>query len=752
MGRFEEATRLHERALEIRQKYFGGRHPDVASSLNNLARIKLDTRKFAEAIELYRRILALRMDALGQAHPHTAQSLNNLGMALLATGTYVEAQPLLEQALAVRRRLYPHGHPDLSETLVNLAVCTFASVGAQTALDMLAEAARDDERMLAQVFSFTSEAQRLEYVQRMRKFFDAFLSLTAGFFSSSQTAVQTTCDLVLRRKATTAEAMAIQNDVVLRGRYPGLAPKLSQLTALRSQIAAKLLSAVEENETEEDRLLAEWRQQADGLESELARGIPEMSLSTRLRVADTAAVAASLSSGTTLIDFVRFHSFDFRAVPAKGESQWRPPRYAAFVLSNETAGAVRLIDLGEAQAIDRLIARFRTAASAEASRPLTASEAPKGEDRQLVASADMPSREEWDIEAGKDLRRAVFDPLTSALAGRKQLILAPDGNLCRVPFEALPADDGSYVIDGYQISYVGAGRDVLRFGGRRAAEGSAPMVIADPDFVLIADAAPAGKQSDGIAASRQSRDALRGTTVFRRLAGTRREGERIGAMLGVQPIMDRKALEAAIKSCRSPGILHLATHGFFLTDQSDLPGGHPGSGVATDASGDRLTRLTRLENPLLRSGLALAGVNAWLRNKPTLTDAEDGLLTAMDVTGLDLLNTDLAVLSACDTGLGQVRVGEGVFGLRRAFVLAGVRTLIASLWKVPDDQTQELMVDFYGHVMNGSPVGEALRLAQQNLKKKYPEAKYWGAFICQGDPGPLSWHATSAGQARSHDG
>jgi len=117
-----------------------------------------------------------------------------------------------------------------------------------------------------------------------------------------------------------------------------------------------------------------------------------------------------------------------------------------------------------------------------------------------------------------------------------------------------------------------------------------------------------------------------------------------------------------------------------------------------------------------------------------------GLLTAVDVTALDLRNTELAVLSACDTGLGQMRVAEGVFGLRRAFVIAGVRTLVASLWKVPDDQTQELMVAFYGHVMDGLPVAQALRDAQRALKERHPEIRAWGAFICQGDPGPVSEH------------
>jgi CHAT domain-containing protein len=145
-----------------------------------------------------------------------------------------------------------------------------------------------------------------------------------------------------------------------------------------------------------------------------------------------------------------------------------------------------------------------------------------------------------------------------------------------------------------------------------------------------------------------------------------------------------------------------------------------------------------MKNPMLRSGLALAGANTWLNAGNLPEEAEDGLLTAEDVTGLDLLATELVVLSACETGLGHVHVGEGVFGLRRAFVLAGAKTLVMSLWRVPDEPTRELMEAFYTRLLAGQGRAEALREAQLAMKAKYPDPFYWGAFICQGDPGPLS--------------
>jgi CHAT domain-containing protein len=179
--------------------------------------------------------------------------------------------------------------------------------------------------------------------------------------------------------------------------------------------------------------------------------------------------------------------------------------------------------------------------------------------------------------------------------------------------------------------------------------------------------------------------------------------------------------------------MHLATHGFFLqrlrkssnNKQEDTISGKHRRLLAFDPL---------LKNPLLHSGLALAGANSWIKHKPLPSLAEDGLLTAEDVLHLDLTYTLLVVLSACETGLGAIVHGEGVFGFRRAFMLGGAQTLIMSLWQVPDEQTKHLMIDFYNMLNNGTPVSQALRNAQLKIKEGYGDPFYWGAFICQGNP------------------
>ncbi len=332
------------------------------------------------------------------------------------------------------------------------------------------------------------------------------------------------------------------------------------------------------------------------------------------------------------------------------------------------------------------------------------------------------------------------------MSGCNRLLLAPDGDLTRLPFEVLPDAEGRLLLEQYAISYLSCGRDMLRFGAARSGQPTEPLVVADPLFDLTADADVSA--SEVPIRSRCSRDLKRSDYHFPRLPGTHEEGERVAELLGVQPWLESAALEARLKERRSPRVLHLATHGFFLTDQERDPNKESRTLEMIGAEAGSIGRLSGPlpENPLLRSGLALTGAQTWLDGKSLPPDAEDGLLTAEDVTGLDLLDTELVVLSACETGLGEVRTGEGVFGLRRAFIVAGARTLVMSLWKVPDEQTRELMIDFYRRVLSGQGVADALRQAQLAMRQKHSDPYFWGAFHLSGQPRPACplWPGSAA--------
>jgi CHAT domain-containing protein len=569
-------------------------------------------------------------------------------------------------------------------------------------------------------------------------------------------AIRSAIDLVLQRKALASEALSTQRDVLLGGKYPALGPRLRQLATLRMQIARKTLAGPGPEGLESHlRELAEWNAVKEGLEADLARQIPEMNFERTMRAVDRFAIARGLPEETVLIEFVLVLVCDLEAKPRGDGERWKPPVYVALIIPAGGPDDVRMIDLGEADRIDHLIADFRA-------RIIGTARADDG--RDMTRRRDQTGSFAQG-DPGSALREAVFDPLIPYLGGRTRLLVAPDGDLTRLPFEVLPTADGGRLIDDYQMSYLSCGRDVLRFGAKVTGEASQPLVLADPDFDLQDTAIPTPARSRfafwsrllgrflGVRAEpesdialpapvpvRRSRDLERDRTTYRfdRLPGTYSEGQAIAALLGVRAWLGPAALEGVLKTaCRSPRILHLATHGFFLPDQPQASM-TSGSGVLDDPS-ERPGRLAGglPENPMLRSGLALAGANKWLRSGDLPEAAEDGLLTAEDVRGLDLWATELVVLSACETGLGEIHVGERVFGLRRAFVLAGARTLVMSLWKVPDDQTRELMADYYRRLLAGEGRAEALRQAQLALKAKHPKPFFWGAFICQGDPSPL---------------
>jgi CHAT domain-containing protein len=421
----------------------------------------------------------------------------------------------------------------------------------------------------------------------------------------------------------------------------------------------------------------------------------------------------------------------------------------AFVLPAGAPDKVRMVDLGEAEPIDLMIATYRNHLI-EAARP---GRSPGASTR---AGADL----------GSALRAVLFDPVANVLdAACNHWLLAPDDALSQLPFEVLPRDTGGYLTDTVQITCLSAGRDVLRFDTATQVVPTAALVVADPDFDLAGVGSALASPSPR--SSRHSRDLKRGGLQFvDRLSGTAVEGARIAALLGVTPWLAETVLETPLKAAHSPCILHLATHGGFLPDQP--------FDANDQAHGPELGR----ENPMLRSFLVLAGFNTWFQGGDVPAEAEDGMLTAEDVSGMNLMATELVVLSACETGRGAIQTGEGVMGLRRAFVLAGAQTLVMSLWSVSDMATAVLMERFYTNLIQGQGRSAALRHAQDALRRmtvaelrkdwlspemierlaagdparkqaleemaSRPDADcpfnlpfFWGAFICQGVPTPL---------------
>jgi CHAT domain-containing protein/tetratricopeptide (TPR) repeat protein len=760
IGNYSSAESLHLQAKEIYRKAMGEEHPDYANNLNNLATLYLTIGNYSSAESLYIQAIEINRKALGEEHRLYANSLRNLAELYRTIGNHSSAEKLFLQAKEIRLKARDEEHPDYAESLNGIGKLYAATNRANESLEYLRQETKIHDHLITQIFTFASDHQRMDYLKMIQPSFDTYISLIYQHFSSSPEEIQSTLDLILRRKAIAAEALATQRDAVLGGKYPELKENLKELTTHRMQIALKELKGPgPEGKEYHNQLIKDWTEKKEKLESELVRQIPEMNLEERLRAADRKAVAKALPMDSVLVEFVKFKEYDFKAIPANGDKQWKSARYLAFVMPSGKPDEVTMIDLGESESIDRMIHAFRSSITGDYDS--SARSGSKADEAKTVANSD-----------GVVLREAVFDSLSDAIGSCKHLFISPDGDLSRIPFEVLPSNDGRYLIDNYRISYLSVGRDVLRFAEKSSGSASGALIAADPDFNIGSlEQSKTEEKQEGILLTRgvrKSRDMDKTTLQFDRLPGTRIESEKVAGFLNAEPLVDDKVLETRLKSIHSPFIVHLATHGFFLEDQKTDPGMEKGP---------------RYENPLLRSGLALAGANTFIKGGTLPEDAEDGILTAEDVSGLDLTNTELTVLSACETGLGEIRTGEGVFGLRRAFMLAGTKTLVMSLWKIPDLATSVLMERFYDNVLNkGMERDKSLRDAQLytrditmgELKQKWltdaiidqlsvgnPSVKkeliefakqsddatpfkdliYWGAFICQGEISPIKAQA-----------
>jgi CHAT domain-containing protein len=277
--------------------------------------------------------------------------------------------------------------------------------------------------------------------------------------------------------------------------------------------------------------------------------------------------------------------------------------------------------------------------------------------------------------------------------------VSPDGELNNVPFAALRAPDGRYLVETHTVSYAASGRDLLR------GDSAAPSGV---DLLLLANPAYDDPPPEQVGRSGGFTGSLPRLPDFLPLSETAKEAKAVRQLVkGKQRVLEgQAATESAVRTTKSPKVLHLATHGFFLEGQ-ELPVPAPLSdftGIADAGAGGP----GGLIISMVRSGLALAGAN----QAGAVSEGDDGVLTALEVSGLNLYGTDLVVLSACETGVGEVRTGEGVFGLRRAFVLAGAKNLVMSQWLVSDDHTAAQMEQFYKAVGRGVSPAEALREAQ----------------------------------------
>ncbi|MEE3719016.1 tetratricopeptide repeat protein [Tumidithrix elongata RA019] len=690
-GNYPAAEPLYKRSLAIYEKALGADHPNFASGLNNLGLLYYLQGNYPAAESLYKRSLAIREKALGVDHPDVASSLHNLAGLYDSQGNYSAAEPLYKLSLAIYEKALGVDHPDIANSFNGLTVLYHAQGNIAQAITSRQKGLEVEEHNLKLNLASGSETQKQAYMQTVLAQTGYTVSLHVQAAPTNPAAIRLAFTAILQRKGRLLDVLSTNLQTLRQRLTPDIQPQFDQWLALKSQLAN---FALKNTPIDKYRPL---QQQAEELESTLNRRSTELQAITETVTLE--AVQKQIPSDSVLIEFFRYSPFDPKAAR---KNSWGKPRYVAYILHSQ--GEPKWVDLGEADALEKSIQTFRQAIGRNPNNP------DRDSDPQLtIAQVKQTARE---------LDQKLMQPIRPLLGNAKQLLISPDSQLNLIPFAALVDEQNRFLLETYDITYLSSGRDLLHLK-RTGITLQQPVLFSDPDY---------GKPSDKLIASIgrnpcetkiASRDSdpsvALASKIFCSLPNVAAETSAIQTLLPqAQLLSQAQATKTAAKKLRSPSILHFATHGFFLADP---PNANPDAPIR--------------QNPLSLSALVLANFN---QRQACGDDPNcNGLLTAQDVTTIDLRGTKLVFLSACETGLGKVTSGEGVYGLRRAFTLAGVESQVMSLWSVDDKTTRELVESYYKNLKASQGRSQSLKTIQLDLLKKYQYPYYWAAFIPSGN-------------------
>ncbi len=689
-GDYQRAEQFLLRAQAIYEKTLGPEHTSHVVSLHNLGRIARERKDYAKAEDYYRKAISIVEKAFGPENPRLAFILNNIANIYRARGEYAKSLEAHLRVLRISEQTRGPYHPLTLLSLGNIAKTYAAQGNIAEAIRFQSRVDTVIERNIELNLAIGSERQKMFYLSSTAERTDRTISLNCDLAPNDEAASALAALVLLQRKGRALDAMS-ESFASLRQRSRTEEQSLiEQYNLVTSELARLVLNGPQRLSFEEhQKKIGDLEERKERLESEISRRSAEFRAGSQ--PVTLSAVQAAIPADAALIELAVYRPFDPKA--ESNSEAYGEPRYIAYVLRQK--GAVRWSDLGDAKEIDESISSLREALGDPLRRDV----------RERARATD----------------ERVMQPVRALVGDATRLLISPDGALNLIPFEALVDEQRRYLIERYSFTYLTSGRDLLRLQVARS-EHSSSLVIADPLFGEPDAPQPAVDENAHSRARRRQSKTSAGdlsSVYFAPLAGTAQEARAIKSLFPeVSTLLKREATESSLKRIDAPRLLHIATHGFFLMEGAAGP----------NLQATRSAR-AKVDNPLLRSGLALAGAN--LRKGAS----DDGILTALEATGLNLWGTKLVTLSACDTGLGEVKNGEGVYGLRRAFVLAGTESLVMSLWPVSDYVTREMMTAYYKGLKQGQGRGEALRQVQLAMLRSVDRAHpfYWASFIQAGE-------------------
>jgi CHAT domain-containing protein/tetratricopeptide (TPR) repeat protein len=682
--------------------------------------------RWADAEATYADAIKVALAGLPPNHFLLGVLFGNLAMLYEKIGNLVEAETALNLSLKTHRAAAQTDQAagrHLAQAFERLLALYERQGRVRDSVRLLRDELVPDAPTLWRELITRAQAARSDLLRTHRIAVDRFLSNVLMRWPDDPAAAAEVLDVLLWRRGFGLEPYRCANRAA--GTNPHLRSQLDQVKAVRAALAAEIFSvplAPARPHSVKVHLEGIGRSsEVDALEVDVFASLPDHETDRVTKAPEHGAVAVAMPSDAALIEFWRC-----RRMNANGSVT---PRYVALALRATDPRSAKLVDLCDADALeDGLILDFLAALTGE---PVDAALPRHINTRAAPQSHKAPTNDDW-RSLGSQVRALIFDPLVESVGDAGHLLIVPDGLLARVPFAALPANDG-FIIDRYQVSYLSSGRDLCLTAPAGSTAGP-PVVLANPAYTLPGTVPSADPTDEDL--------------WFSDLPGAEMEGKRVAARLSVQAVTGESATERYLKECQSPTVLHIATHGAILpvkplVAELDITSLHEFKvelrGRVQFVEGLRRLSGVTIDDQALRSILACAGVNTWLCHGVLPDEAEDGWLNAEDIAMIDLAGNELTVLSACETALGSIQVGEGVLGLRTAFHVAGARTTVMSLWLVDDDAAPDIMLRFYDHVLEGRGRAKALHLAVVEARKKFPETPaLWGSFVCQGDPGPLS--------------
>lgn len=687
LGNFDQAAHSLSRALSILKQNGEGNSISFARKLNNLAKVRIMAGAPGEAVPLLENALVIFRKLLGKDSPEYATATYNLGVALWKAGQGEKGFRYLQQSASIRSKVLGKMHPRYAESILTIAEYQWSKKENKKARQSFREVFDNYYFQIDQTFPVLTEEEKSKfYYTNIRSAFDKFNSFAMAYYHDDLSVAGDVYNYLVNTKGAIMLATEKVKSAIYASGDSSLIQEFELWQEKKEQIAKSYSLNLQDNQL--DSLLTS----ANALEKDLARKSSVFAGQLIRRKYTWQEIQKQLQPGQAAVEVLRFRDYS----PETGGAFSGEIHYAFLIVTASTTEQPDIVLLGPGKELEGKDLRYYR-------------------NNIKYHVADAYSYDHY------------FKPLGDYLHKNdiSRIFFSPDGVYNQINLNSIQnPDTGTFLLDEYDIRLVTNTRELAEARGTDNGDGKS-VLIGFPKFNLGPnETAPAVPQKNvrGIEVTRGWRGGLmrymRGEEGLAQLPGTEVEVKKIANLLGEKSVVytEGQASERMAKSVRNAEVLHIATHGYFLEDEE-----------VTEK------KAAYFSNPLLNAGLIFAGAENFLRTGSPINEAgDDGILTAYEAMNLSLENCDLVVLSACETGLGDIKNGEGVYGLQRAFKIAGAESIVMSLWNVDDDATQQLMTSFYEEMLRSGDQHLAFRKAQQTVREKYPSPFYWAAFIMVG--------------------